>query len=327
MNINTPRKKIVVLGGTGFVGQHLCAALVQAGHRVRVLSRNPDRAKELTVLPTLTLKYANIYQQDLLNKACEGADVLINLVGILNEDGHRGSGFRKAHVTLAQKVVATCLYNHIPRLLHMSALNADASKGRSYYLRTKGEAESYVHAHHVGQIHVTSFRPSVMFGPNDSFLNRFADLLAYAPGIFPLPLPNSLFAPIYVGDVVNAMIRSLDLSATYGQRYELCGPKVYTLKELVTYIAKLKHMHRLVIGLPLWLSSWQANMMEYLPGKPFSRDNYLSALTPSVCQQPMPKLLGLNLTPLESIAPLYLLPDEQQHLYDQYRAQVTVKGS
>ncbi|HLF67075.1 MAG TPA: NAD-dependent epimerase/dehydratase family protein, partial [Gammaproteobacteria bacterium] len=105
MNIATPSKKIVVLGGTGFVGQHLCAALVQAGHRVRVLSRNPDKAKALTVLPTLSLKVANIYQQDTLNKACHGAEVLINLVGILNEDGHRGIGFRKAHVTLAQKVI------------------------------------------------------------------------------------------------------------------------------------------------------------------------------------------------------------------------------
>lgn len=162
-------KTIIVLGGTGFVGQHLCAALARLGHRVRVPSRNPGRAKGMTVLPTVTVEKVDVYKQNELNVLCKNADVVINLIGILNEQGSRGSGFRQAHVTVAQKVITACLQNAVPRLLHMSALNADPTKGASHYLRTKGEAESYVHRHANAATHVTSFRPSVMFGMGDSF--------------------------------------------------------------------------------------------------------------------------------------------------------------
>lgn len=324
MKIDLPAKKIVVLGGTGFVGTHLCAALVAAGHRVHVLSRNPQTAKNLTVLPTLSLEKVDVYQQAQLTKACHGADVVINLIGILNESGHNGAGFYKAHVQLAQKVITACTQNHIPRLLQMSALNAQSAKAQSFYLRTKGDAENYIHRHAPDYLHVTSFRPSVIFGSGDQFLNRFATLLRYSPGVLFLPVPNSLYAPIYVGDVVTAMLAALDKPETYGQRYDLCGPRVYTLKTLVEYVAELKGLHRIVIGLPKWLSKIQAQLMEYLPGKPFSKDNYLSTLSPSVCQQEMAAVLQLPLTSLESVAPLYLQADRQQSLLDKYRAQAEI---
>jgi NADH dehydrogenase len=316
-------KTIIVLGGTGFVGRHLCAALTQQGHTVRVLSRNPEKAKAMTVLPTLTIKKVDVYQQSELNAACKNADVVINLIGILNEEGSKkGAGFRQAHVTLAQKVIQACVNNAVPRLLHMSALNADPTKGSSYYLRTKGEAESYVHRYANADIHVTSFRPSVIFGPGDSFLNRFACLLNYAPGFVLLPAADSLYAPVYVGDVVSAMIASLDNAKTFGQRYELCGPQVYTLKTLVTYVAHIKHSKCLIIGLsPLW-SKVLAGVMECFPGKPFSRDNYLSTRIPSVCKEPFPAVFGITPKTLESIAPVYLQANSKQQLLDSYRRQV-----
>lgn len=301
------KKNIVILGGTGFVGRHLCAALVEQGHTVRVLSRNPQKHKDMTVLPTLILKKVDVYQQGELDNACKGVDVVINLIGILNEDGaHNGSGFRKAHMTVAQKVIHACIHNQVPRLLHMSALNADSTKGASHYLRTKGEAESYVHKHSNSQVDVTSFRPSVIFGKGDSFLNRFAKLLKMSPGFMLLPAADSSYAPIYVGDIVSVMIQSIDNAKTFGERYDLCGPKVYTLKELVTYVAAIKHIHCKIIGLSPGLSKFMAVFMEFLPGTPFSRDNFLSTRVPSVCNADFPAVFHIKPTALESVAPLYL---------------------
>lgn len=300
-------KNIVILGGTGFVGRHLCTALVRQGYTVRVLSRNPGKHKDMIVLPTLTIRKVDVNQQNELNAACKNADVVINLVGILNEQGSsNGSGFRKAHVMIAQKVIQACMHNQVKRLLHMSALNADSTKGSSHYLRTKGEAESYAHKHAMSNVDVTSFRPSVIFGPGDSFLNRFSGLLNMAPGFLLLPVADSLYAPIYVNDVVTAMINSINNTKTYGQRYDLCGPKVYTLKQLVTYIAQLKHSNCKIIGLSAGLSKVMATIMEFLPGKPFSRDNYLSSRMPSVCSSSFPEVLHVTPVTLESIAPTYI---------------------
>ncbi|MGA2655334.1 MAG: complex I NDUFA9 subunit family protein [Gammaproteobacteria bacterium] len=302
-------KNIVILGGTGFVGRHLCTALVEQGYTVRVLSRNPGKHKDMTVLPTLTIRRVNVYQQDELNFACKGADVVINLIGILNEEGsHNGAGFRRAHVMVGQKVIQACIQNHVPRLLHMSALNADSAKGTSHYLRSKGEAENYVLKHALANLQVTSFRPSVIFGPGDSFLNRFARLIKIAPGFMLLPAADSSYAPVYVKDVVTAMIRSIDNAKTYGERYDLCGPKVYTLKELVEYVAQLQHRRCKIIGLSPSLSKLMAGFMEFLPGKPFSLDNFLSTRMPSVCDSSFPAVFKMTPTALESIAPLYITP-------------------
>ena len=165
---------ICILGGSGFVGHHLCARLTEEGHQLRVLTRRREEHRDLLVLPTLELIECNIHDIDALKQAMTGCDVVINLVGILNEKGHDGSGFRRAHVELPQKVVEACRANNIHRLLHMSALGADAKHGPSFYQRTKGEGERLVHS---SGLTVTTFRPSVMFGEHDSFFNRFGGLL------------------------------------------------------------------------------------------------------------------------------------------------------
>jgi NADH dehydrogenase len=226
--------------------------------------------------------------------------VAINLVGILNEKGRDGRGFRKVHVDLAKDILQSCIDNKVPRLLHMSALNADSSKGSSHYLRSKGEAENYLHTFTGRNIHITSFKPSVIFGPGDSFLNRFAGLLKLAP-VMPLACPDARFAPVYVGDVAEAFVNAIDDKQSFDQRIELCGPNQYTLEELVEYTARCLGRHRVIAGLTDWASRLQATVMDFVPGKPFSTDNYNSLKQDSICSQGTPCP-----TSIEAIAPYYL---------------------
>jgi NADH dehydrogenase len=294
-------KTVCVLGGTGFVGRHLTSRLADEGYRVTVPSRRPQRHRDMLVLPTLRLVQADIHDMDQLRTHLQGCDVAVNLVGILNEKGHKGEGFRHAHVELARKLMQACAETGVARLLHMSALNADAASGPSLYLRTKGEAENLVLTFSGGLTQATSFRPSVIFGPGDSFLNRFAQLLKWPPLAFPLACPNTRFAPVYVGDVVERFVGAIDERSAFGKRYDLCGPREYTLKQLVQYVARLSGRRRWIIGLPDWASRLQAAILEYMPGKPFSLDNYRSLTQHSVCH-------GKERCPasLESIAPGYL---------------------
>ncbi len=272
---------VCVLGGCGFVGSHLLARLSAAGKRVTVLSRHPQRHRELLVLPGLRLERADIHDRDQLAAHFAATDAVINLVGILNESGHDGEGFRRAHVELAQKVVDACRQQGVARLLHMSALHADES-GPSHYLRTKGEAENHVHNVAGSELAVTSFRPSVIFGPGDSFFNRFAGLLKYAPAM-PLACADAKFQPVYVGDVADAFVNALENPQSVDQRIDLCGPEVFTLRQIVEYTAEVLGIRRLIVPLPDRLARMQAAVMEYVPGKPFSRDNYQSLQVDSVC--------------------------------------------
>ncbi len=305
-------RSVCVLGGTGFVGRHIVSRLISSGRSVKVLSRRPERYKQMLVLPGVRLVKADMTDADELKRQFQGVDAVINLIGILNEKAHDGSGFRFVHTELTQKVLEACKANNVKRLLHMSALNADAG-GPSHYLRTKGEAENHLHTFS-GPVHVTSFRPSVIFGPKDSFINRFAGLLKLSPLAFPLACPNARFAPVYVGDVADAFVNALEDKSTFGRRYDLCGPHEYTLKQLVQYTAKTLGLKRWIIGLPNWISSLQASVLEFVPGKPFSVDNFNSLKVDSVCKsaQPCP-------TSLESVVPYYLGKRGKDDVYQELR--------
>lgn len=308
MNAST----ICVLGGTGFVGSRLCVELAERGHRIRILSRRRERRRDMLVLPGTQIVECDVHDASQLSACISDCTAVINLIGILNEKGHKGEGFRKVHVELTRKIIAACRNHKIPRLLHMSALNA-SPEGKSFYLHTKGEAENYVHT--AGdQIAVTSFRPSVIFGPHDNFLNRFATLLKLAPGIFPLACADSEMAPVYVGDVARVMTDALDDPQTYGSRIDLCGPKRYTLKQLVDYTATLRGSKTKVLGLPKSLSKLQAHFFEFVPGKPFSVDNYYSLQVHSICPG-----TGHCPTPLETVAPGYLLDQSRHVQYERFR--------
>jgi uncharacterized protein YbjT (DUF2867 family) len=310
---------ICILGGTGFVGRHLAARLVRDGHRVRVLARRTAPHRDLLVLPTLELVECNVHDEDALHDTLAGCDVVINLIGILNEKSHTGRGFCRAHVELAHKLVVAAQDNGITRLLHMSALNADADNGSSYYLRSKGEAENLVHM--AKKLSVTSFRPSVIFGHDDSFFNRFAGLLKRLPLFFPLACAGARFAPVYVGDVVECFARAIDNRATWGQRYDLCGPRNYTLKQLVHYTARQLGLRRFIVALPGWASWLQAFMLEFVPGKPFSRDNLNSMRTDSVCSDDFPSIFSITPRSIESEVPTYLNGGGMRSRYPLFRSQ------
>lgn len=290
---------ILVLGGTGFVGSHLCRALTSAGHQVSIASRQPHRHTALSRIPGLKLLELNNNLQEL----AEGHDVLVNLVGILNEPRHDGRTFEKVHVDLTRDALRAAHAAGIRRYLHMSALGADATAGSSFYQRSKGKAEDLAHAFgHKHGINVTSFRPSVIFGPGDAFLNRFAQLARWVPLVFPLACPQARFSPVYVGDVVNCMADSIDDPATFDQRLNLCGPRDYTLEDIVSYAASVSGHPRKVIGLPDWMARLQATVLENVPGKPFTRDNYDSLQVPNVCPEGCPR----QPTALETVAQNYL---------------------
>jgi NADH dehydrogenase len=200
----------------------------------------------------------------------------------------------------------------------MSALNASL-QGPSHYLRTKGLGEDLVQRAHGPELAVTSFRPSVIFGARDSFTNRFAGLLRIAPGVFPLACPEARFQPVYVEDVARAFVRALDDHRTFGQRYNLCGPKVYTLRQLVEYIAGQIGKRVGVIGLNNTASWLQAAVMEFAPGKPFSLDNFRSLQADSVCPQGFPKVFGFEPASLEEMAPRYLSARDREARYTEFR--------
>ncbi len=298
--------RVCILGGSGFVGRHLANRLVQHGISARVPTRRRERSRHLLVLPTLELIEANIHDPAALTELCRGSSAVINLVGILNEAGSDGSGFRRAHVELTEKALRACREAGVQRYLHMSALGADAEHGPSHYQRTKGEAERLALAAHGTDLDVTVFRPSVIFGPGDSFFNRFAALLRMAPGVFPLPTPRARFQPVSVGDVAEAFARSLLREDTFGERLELAGPQRYELIELVRYTATVAGLRRLVYPSPDWLSRLQARVLGKLPFKPYSYDNYLSASVDNVATHNALPGLGIHPASVEAVVPGYL---------------------
>lgn len=315
-------KKICVLGGTGFVGHHLVNQLSRAGHQVSILTRHRERHRDLLVLPGVEVITANVHDTAQLQQHFSGKDAVINLVAILNEPRDNGRTFRRVHVELTQKVIEACQASGVTRLLHMSALHADAVNGTSYYLRSKGEAEDLAHA--ARGLDVTSFRPSVIFGHDDSFFNRFACLLYRVPFAFPIACGEARFAPVCVDDVASAMLKSLAQRHTFGQRYNLCGPKTYTLKQLLAFTAQCIGVKRRVISLGKSLSLLQANLLQYAPGKPFSRDNYRSMQLDSICEEGSDTLQSVfHITPssIEAVVPRYLQDQSCRRRYDSFRQQ------
>jgi len=268
---------ICVLGGTGFVGKRLVLHLANQGLRLKVLCRHRQRHRQLMVMPNVQLIAADVRDPQVLRTHFADCDAVINLVGILNGSA---AEFQTLHVDLPSQVAAICQETRVRRLLHMSALNANAEQGPSLYLRSKGAGEQAVRA--VTDIHTTIFQPSVIFGPDDSFFNRFAALLSLSP-VLPLACPNARFAPAYVEDVVAAFDAALSNSDTFGQSLQLCGPRSYTLRELVDYTAALSHRKRWIINLPDSLARFQAKILTHVPGSPFTLDNYLSLQVDSVC--------------------------------------------
>jgi len=309
-------KNILVIGGSGFVGRYLVNELVGRGRRVLVPTRRRDKAKHLILLPTCDVVEADVHDEATLDRLVAGQQAVINLVGILH--GSQAQ-FERAHVTLTQRIVSACTKNKVRRYLHMSALGADPN-GPSMYQRSKGRAEEAVRA---SPLAWTIFRPSVIFGAEDAFLNLFARLAAIAP-VLPIGGAEVKFQPVWVEDVARAFANCLDNDASIGKTYELCGPKVYTLRELVRFAAEASGHKRPVIALPEGIARLQARLMEWMPGEPLlSRDNLDSMKRDNIASTqpyvPAPEL-GIQPTPMEPEASLYLAGLHPRSRYGGFRA-------
>jgi NADH dehydrogenase len=286
------------------------------GHWVRVPTRSAVGPDALRVLDTVRLYRADVHDPNTLNRLFDGADAVINLVGILNETGR--NTFRSAHVGLAEKVVAAAKTTRVSRLLHMSSLAADATAAPSNYLRSKGEAEARVRAS-PPTLGWTIFRPSVIFGAGDSLTNRFAKLLRLSGGFLPLARAGAKFAPVSVEDVTQAFRRALTDKTTISQTYELCGPESMTLEQLVRLTAAVAGIRCTILRLPDFVARLQGVVMGLLPGKPFSVDNYKSLTIDSICRESGCAKLGIDPKPMLAVLPTYLGPGSEVDPLDYIR--------
>jgi len=304
--------RVLVIGGTGFIGQQLVGRLVAQGDSVFVPTRRLPSARELLVYPTVTVLPGDVYDEAVLDGLMNGMDAVINLVGVLHGSAPKagqpyGPEFERAHVELPRLIAKACVRSGVQRFVHVSALGASA-QGTSAYSRSKaaGEAAIMAVAKENPLLCVTILQPSVVFGPKDKFMNMFAGLARFFP-VLPLAGSKAKMQPIYVVDLAQAIANCLVNKHTCGQTYEMAGPNVYTLGELVTLAAKYSGHPRPVIDLPMSIGRMQAWFFECLPGEPLmSRDNLDSLKTDNVATKPMDPVFGVIPTPLEAIVPSYL---------------------
>ncbi len=299
---------VLVAGGSGFIGRHVVGHLAKLGRRIIVPTRRLESAKHLTVLPTVEVVLADLHDDAVLAGLLQEVDAVINLVGILHSRPAQGGApygpdFAKVHVEWPRRLVAACAANGVHRLLHVSALGADLN-GPSMYLRSKAAGEAAVLSEPA--VAVTIFRPSVVFGEEDHFLNLFASLQRRFP-VMPLACAEARFQPVYVDDVARALVLSLDNSRTVGEIIELAGPKVYTLRELVQLAGHFSGHSRRIIPLSERMGRLQASIMEHLPGDPLmSHDNLDSMKVDNVASHPVDPSLHWVPVPLEIVAPKYV---------------------
>jgi NADH dehydrogenase len=308
--------RIVLIGASGFFGGHLLRALADDQHQCRVLTRAAVRRSAVDMLPGVQLVQADVYDPEVLAKQFAGADAVVSMAGILNEGSGPANGFQKVHVGLVEGIIEACRKTGVTRLLHVSALNA--GKGRSHYLKTKGEAEALLRA--ADDLHVSIFQPSVIFGRGDSFFNKFADMLGLMP-VLPLACPKSRLQPVFAGDVAAVMAASLDDPMTWAKSYELAGPQSFTLQELVQWTAKTLGKRRLVIGLPGPLSAALAMVMNLVPGKPLSWDNYKSLQTDNVSSRNDFAYFHVEPLSVDLVVPDYLTGSIRQRRLHKLRRQ------
>ena len=310
-------RNVLLLGGTGFLGTSVAHLLYKQGCRITIPTRRRSRTTQLTMCPTVELVEADVHDEATLERLVAGKDAVINLVGILH-GGHGqpySKAFAQAHVELPRKLAAACVKAGVRRVLHVSALNADP-KGPSQYLRSKGDGEIELHAQQEN-LDLTIFRPSVIFGPGDDFLNKFACMQRVLP-VVAIGNPDAMFQPVFVVDVAQVIVDSLELSESVGQTYTLVGPTQYSLKELIQFAGATSGHQRPIIKLPEALSRLQAGVLELLPKPPLSVDNLDSMDVDSVSPNtPLP--FGLHAASLETVAPSYLANRNPRGRYDAFR--------
>lgn len=297
-------RTVLLIGGSGFVGSAIAAKLAAADKTLLIPTRRREHARHLMCLPAAEVIEADVSDPATLAALMSGVDAVVNLVGVLHSRPGQpyGPDFASAHVALPERIVAAAREARVQRIVHISALGA-AADGPSEYLRSKADGEAVIRA--AGpDIGWTILRPSVIFGPGDSFLNLFAGLLKAFP-LLPLGGAKARFQPVYVGDVADVVAEALERADAVGQTFEMAGPRQYSLQELVEYVGVLTAHPRPVIPLPEGLAMLQAAALECLPGPLMSRDNVRSMRAPNVARG-APQPWGRRPTALEAVAPCYL---------------------
>ncbi|WP_448099007.1 complex I NDUFA9 subunit family protein [Luteibacter yeojuensis] len=305
-------QRIVILGGTGFVGGSLVPRLAADGHELLLLSRNREGHRHSAVGRNVKVTSADIYDSPTLRRHIAGADAVIHLVGILNESGR--NTFARVYPELTRLVVGACKDTGVHRLHLMSSLKA--GQGHSGYLRARGEAEALVKA---STLDWTIYEPSTIFGPGDGLVSRFDRLLRVAP-VVPLPRPQAKMAPVYVGDVAEAIARAVGDPSSVLRTYELYGPETWTLIDIVRAIRDARGRRRAVLPMPDALGRLQARVAQFVPGKPFTPDNFRSLLTDSVGQVDGLAQLGIDPQRFSAWLPRLLGPSVRQRRLDEARS-------
>ena len=310
--------KILVLGGTGFVGSHLCQKLALLPGRITLPTRRIENAKHLQMLPMLDVLPADVHDEATLTRLVEGHDAVVNLVAILHGTE---AAFNRVHVALPQKLARACQAAGVRRVVHVSALGA-ATDAPSMYQRSKARGEQALQA---AALDLTLLRPSVIFGAEDKFLNVFARLQQIFP-IIPLAGAATRFQPVWVEDVAQALVHCLQYPETAGQIFDLCGPDVMTLKQLVQFSGQASGINhgrgRAVFGLPLALGRLQAALMALAPGEPLmSRDNLDSMAVDNITDGRLPGLaaLGITAASVTAVAPGYLSARGKRSVFQDLR--------
>jgi len=318
--------RILVVGGSGFIGTQVVSRLAAQGRRVIVPTRHRERARHLILLPTVDVVQPARLDAAALASLVGEADAVINLVGVLHGRAGEGSDpwgpdFGRAHVELPATLVEACRARKVRRLVHVSALGVtDGGKNSlpSRYLRSKAAGEEKIRQ--ARDLAWTILRPSVVFGAGDSFLNLFAKIQAVLP-VLALAKADARFQPVWVGDVAEAIVNVLDNPATAGRTYALAGPEVFTLRQLVQMAGTWSAHPRPIVSLPAGAGRLVARLMELAPGEPLmTRDNLDSMTLDNVSARPIDPDLGITPTSLLTIGPtLYGRSPERR--FDDWRGQ------
>lgn len=303
-------KRIVVFGGTGFIGRELAARLAREGAYVTLLARHPYRNKGLQVLPRLRMIRGDVRDAAAVGRALAGQDAAVNLVGVLDGPSRQ---LQALHVDWPKRLVESG--RELKRIVHISASNADA-EAASRYLATKGQGEAAIRA---AGVPWTILAPSVVFGRADTFFNRFALLLKLSPGVMPVIRPGARFSPVHVSDVAKAIMAALCRDEFSGKRLKLGGPETWTMREVVEYTRRQTGVRRLLLDVPPAMAKMQARVMGMVPGRPFSMDQYRTLQVDAVAEPDGLRSMGIEPTAVEAVVPAYLGFSRHQAQLDRFR--------
>jgi uncharacterized protein YbjT (DUF2867 family) len=298
------RRVATVFGGSGFIGRYVVKRLVQQGYIVRVPSRYPEGAlflKPMGAVGQVVPLYASVTNEATIHRAVEGAEIVVNLVGALTES--RKASFQSIHTEGSERIARLSAAAGVGRLVQISAIGADPNSA-SRYAATKGKAEQAVLA---AFPHATILRPSLVFGLEDKFFNRFAEIARFAP-FMPVIAGETKMQPVFVSDVADAVMAALASSTAQGKIFEIGGPRVWTFREILAFILKTTHRERTMINIPMGIARIQASVLQHVPGKPLTPDQLLMLSRDNVVTAGALGLadLGITPTPVELVVPGYL---------------------